>query len=175
ETALDLGADMVNDISSLKSDGELKHLIARRGIPVVLMHMRGTPKTMQQNPVYEDTLEEVRRELKNSIDEALKAGIAKDRIIIDPGIGFGKRLEDNLRIINCLEELKSLNHPILIGLSRKSFLGSILDLPVEERLIGTVTANTIAIIRGANIIRVHDPREAIQMARVADAVLRVPR
>ena len=173
ERALDAGADIVNDISGLRHNDELARLVARRGVPVVLMHMRGTPKTMQKQAHYTNTISEILRELQGSIAAALAAGIDPEMIIVDPGIGFGKRIQDNLRLIRELSSLKSLNFPILIGLSRKSFIGEILDRPVERRLIGTITANTLAIINGANIIRVHDVAEAVEMVTIIDSVRRV--
>ncbi|MCX7039038.1 MAG: dihydropteroate synthase [Spirochaetes bacterium] len=172
ERALDAGADIINDISGLKRNEELARLLARRKVPVVLMHMRGTPKTMQKQVSYKNTMSEILRELQPSIAAALSAGIAPDMIIVDPGIGFGKRAQDNLRIIRELASLKSLNFPILIGLSRKGFIGEVLDRPVEKRLIGTVTANTLAIINGANIIRVHDVGDAVEMVKIIDSVRR---
>jgi dihydropteroate synthase len=173
ERALDAGADIVNDIAGLRHDKELPLLVARRGVPVVLMHMRGTPKTMQQQPYYKNTMSEILRELRSSIAAAMEAGIAPELIIVDPGIGFGKRTQDNLRIIGELATLKSLNLPILVGLSRKGFIGEILDVPVEERLIGTITANTLAIINGADIVRVHDVAEAKEMVAIIDSVRRI--
>lgn len=173
ERALDSGADMINDISGLKHNDELARLVAKRRVPVVLMHMRGTPKTMQKNPYYKSTISEILRELFPSISSAIAAGISQDMIIIDPGIGFGKRIQDNLRIIRELASLKSLNFPILIGLSRKSFIGEILDRPVEKRLIGTITANTLAVLNGANIIRVHDVEDAVEMVKIIDSVRRI--
>jgi len=137
------------------------------------MHMRGTPKTMQQKPYYKNTISEILRELQPSIAAALGAGIAPEMIIIDPGIGFGKRMQDNVRIIKELASLKSLNFPILVGLSRKGFIGEILDRPVEKRLIGTITANTLAVINGANIIRVHDVADAVEMVKIIDSVRRI--
>ncbi len=172
ERALDAGADIINDISGLKRNEELARLLARRKVPVVLMHMRGTPKTMQKQVSYKNTISEILRELQPSIAAALGAGIAPEMIIVDPGIGFGKRAQDNVRIIRELASLKSLNFPILIGLSRKGFIGEILDRPVEKRLIGTVTANTLAIINGANIIRVHDVGDAVEMVKIIDSVRR---
>jgi dihydropteroate synthase len=118
---------------------------------------------------------EIKAELEESVSIAIDAGIEKNSIIIDPGIGFGKRLEDNLRIIRYLGDLKTMGFPILIGVSRKSFLGQILDKPVDERLIATIAANTMAVMNGADILRVHDYREAVQMARVIEAVSRVNR
>ncbi len=170
EEAVRAGADMVNDISALRGDEEMKHLVARIKAPIVLMHMLGTPETMQQNPYYEDTIGEIESALEDFIGVALEAGIARENIIIDPGIGFGKRLEDNLLILRYLGRFKKLGFPLLIGLSRKSFLGSVLDLPVEDRLIGTVVANTIAILNGADIVRVHDTSEAVQMVRIIGAI-----
>jgi dihydropteroate synthase len=173
DRALDAGTDIINDISGLKHNDELARLVARRRVPIVLMHMRGNPKTMQKHPFYKNTISEILRELQPSISAALAAGIAPEMIIIDPGIGFGKRIQDNLRIIKELTSLKSLNFPILIGLSRKAFIGEILDRPVEKRLIGTVTANTLAVINGANIIRVHDVADAVEMVKIIDSVHRL--
>jgi dihydropteroate synthase len=173
ERALDAGADMVNDISGLRNNPGMAGLVARRGVPIVLMHMRGTPKTMQRNPSYRNTISEILRELEPSVAAALGAGISRDLIIIDPGIGFGKRVADNLHILRELSSLKSLAFPILVGLSRKAFLGELLDRPVENRLIGTVTANTLAVLNGANIVRVHDVADAVEMVTIIDAVRRV--
>lgn len=173
ERALDAGADIVNDISGLRHNEELARLVARRKVPIVLMHMRGTPKTMQKSPYYKNTISEILRELQPSITAALAAGIEPGMIIIDPGIGFGKRIQDNLRIIKELASLKSLHFPILVGLSRKGFIGEILDRPVEKRLIGTVTANTLAILNGANIIRVHDVADAVEMVTIIESVRRI--
>jgi dihydropteroate synthase len=171
--ALDAGADLVNDVSALRSDPSLGALVAERGVPVVLMHMRGEPRTMQDAPYYRDTLAEVAEELGEAIDRAADAGIPKERVILDPGIGFGKRLEDNLRILRGLAELRSLGCPLLIGLSRKAFIGAVLEVPVEERMLGTVVANTIAVMHGADIVRVHDVAPAVAMARMIEAVRRV--
>jgi dihydropteroate synthase len=173
ERALDAGADIINDISGLRHNEELARLVARRKVPIVLMHMRGTPKTMQRHVLYKNTISEILRELQPSVAAALGAGIDSSMIIVDPGIGFGKRIQDNLRIIKELASLKSLDFPILIGLSRKSFIGEILDKPVEERLIGTITANTLAIINGANIIRVHDVGHAVEMVKIIESVRRI--
>ncbi len=173
ERALDAGADIVNDISGLRHNEELARLVAHRRVPVILMHMRGTPKTMQKQPYYKNTISEILRELQPSVAAALGAGIDPGMIIIDPGIGFGKRIQDNLRIIKELASLKSLKFPILVGLSRKGFIGEILDRPVERRLIGTITANTLAILNGANIIRVHDVADAVEMVTIIDSVRRI--
>ncbi len=173
DRALDAGADIINDISGLRHNEELARLVARRKVPVVLMHMRGTPKTMQKSPYFKNTISEVLRELQQAVAAAIGAGIAPEMIIVDPGIGFGKRMQDNLRIIRELASLKSLQFPILVGLSRKSFIGEILDRPVEKRLIGTVTANTLAVLNGANIIRVHDVGDAVEMVKIIDSVRRI--
>jgi dihydropteroate synthase len=173
ERALDAGADFINDISGLRHNDELARLVARRKVPIVLMHMRGTPKTMQRQPYYKNTISEILRELQPSVAAALGAGIDPSMLIIDPGIGFGKRIQDNLRIIKELASLRSLNFPILIGLSRKGFIGEILDRPVEKRLIGTITANTLAIINGANIIRVHDVGDAVEMVKIIESVRKI--
>jgi len=173
ERSLDAGADIINDISGLRHSEDLARLVAARKVPVVLMHMRGTPKTMQRQPHYQNTISEILRELQPPIAAAIGAGIDPAMLIIDPGIGFGKRIQDNLRIIKELASLKSLNFPILIGLSRKSFIGEILDKPVEKRLIGTITANTLAIINGANIIRVHDVSDAVEMVKIIESVRKI--
>ena len=173
ERALDAGADIINDISGMRHNEDLARLVARRKVPVVLMHMRGTPRTMQKNPFYRNTISEILRELQQSVAAAIGAGIRPEMIIIDPGIGFGKRIQDNLRIIKELASLRSLNFPILVGLSRKGFIGEILDRPVEKRLVGTVTANTLAILNGANIIRVHDVADAVEMVKIIDSVRRI--
>ncbi len=168
--ALDAGAAMVNDVTALRGDPEMKALVARRGVPVVLMHMRGTPKTMQKDPHFADTIAEVRAELAAARDDALAAGIPAERIVLDPGIGFGKRPADNLLLVRDLARIRELGCAVLIGLSRKSFLGVVTGRPVEERLAATVAANTIAVLAGADIVRVHDVAAAADMVRVIDAV-----
>ncbi|MBU1078184.1 MAG: dihydropteroate synthase [Spirochaetes bacterium] len=153
------GADCINDISGLTFDRKMARVIARNKASVVLMHIQGTPKEMQENPVYSDLMGEIREFLSTSIKIGLDNGIQMNNIIIDPGIGFGKTIQQNYIIIKKLEELKSLNRPILIGLSRKSLIGKVLkDLP-EERLAGTIALNTVSILNGANMIRVHDAQE----------------
>ena len=168
--AIDAGADMVNDVTALRGDPGMLALAAQRAVPVVLMHMRGTPRTMQQAPFYADTVEEVRAELQQSMAAAVAGGIAMERIVLDPGIGFGKRPEDNLALLRGLARIRDLGPRLLIGLSRKSFLGVLTGRPVEERLAATVAANTMAVLAGADIVRVHDVREAVDMARVVDAI-----
>jgi dihydropteroate synthase len=171
--ALDSGAQMVNDISALRFDPEMKNVVTYYRIPVALMHIKGTPKNMQENPFYENVVEEIKDYLKESIKLAKDAGIDEDKIIIDPGIGFGKNLEDNLKIIRNLKEFTDLGRPLLIGVSRKSFIGKILDLPVKERLEGSLAALAVSIMNGANILRVHDVKESKRVARLVDAILRI--
>ncbi len=172
ENAINSGADMINDISGLKLKNGLDKIAAEKNVPIILMHMRGTPKTMQENPSFKNTIIEIYNELEESVFLALKAGVKKHNIIIDPGIGFGKRFKDNLVILKKLKLLKGMGFPILIGLSRKSFLGTILNNKVESRMIGSITANTIAVINGADIIRVHDYFESIEMIKVVNAINR---
>ncbi len=170
--ALDAGADIINDISALRFDPRMAPLAAEKDVPVILMHMKGTPKTMQVNPTYEDVLLEVKAFLEESIDKAQASGIKKEKIIIDPGIGFGKRLKDNLALINNLHLLEELGRPILIGVSRKSFIGTILNSPPEERLEGTIASSILSIIHGAHILRVHDVASVKKAVRVAEAIMR---
>jgi dihydropteroate synthase len=173
EQAIEAGADIVNDISGLKQNTALAELIAEKGVPVIIMHIRGIPKDMQDKPFYEDTVSDILKEIKSAVAFAQNCGISRKKIIVDPGIGFGKRVEDNLRIIQQLASLNSLNLPILIGISRKSFIAEIIKQPVENRLTGTITANTLAILNGTNIIRVHDVPDALEMVQIIDAVRRV--
>jgi dihydropteroate synthase len=170
--ALDSGASMVNDISGLRFDPEMKKVISEYNVPVILMHIQGTPRNMQENPQYENLLEEIKSYLDQSISIAEEAGIGEDKIIIDPGIGFGKTLDDNLKILKNLREFKSLGKPVMIGVSRKSFIGKILDLPVNERLGGSLAALAVAIINGANILRVHDAEESRRVAKLVDTILK---
>ena len=165
--AIACGVAIVNDISALRFDPEMAGIIAEGGVFVVLMHMLETPETMQDNPVYTDPVEEIKSFLAERIEAALDSGVPRERIIIDPGIGFGKRLEHNLTILRGLSSFTDLDVPILIGLSRKSFLGEILNLPAGERLEGTIAANAVAVINGADIIRVHDVKEGRRTADVA--------
>lgn len=169
--ALDAGASMVNDISGLRFDPLMKSVVAQYKVPVVIMHIKGKPKDMQKDTVYKDLLLEIITYLKNSIDMAIKAGISEDKIIIDPGIGFGKTFEHNLEIIHNLQGFTVLEKPILIGPSRKAFIGKILgDAPPGERLEGTAAAVAISIMNGANIIRVHDVKEMARVAKMSDAI-----
>ena len=167
EECIKLGAALVNDVTGLRNKDMIK-IIAKHNVPVVIMHMKGEPKNMQQNPVYKDVVREIKEFFNDKINEARDYGI-KD-IIIDPGIGFGKTTEHNLQILKRLNGFKDLGCPILVGPSRKSFIGNITGLPVNERLEGTLAAISIAIMNGANIVRVHDVKECKRAATIADAI-----
>ncbi len=171
--AIEAGASIINDISALRFDPDMVHIAREHKTPVVLMHMLGSPRDMQTNPVYRDVVRDVYNFLKERIEYAEKNGIRRDDIIIDPGIGFGKRLNHNLSLVKHLEVFKELRRPILIGPSRKSFIGEILRCPVNERIGGTAAVVAVAIMKGANIIRVHDVKAMKDIARMADAVKEV--
>ncbi|RKX51462.1 MAG: dihydropteroate synthase [Thermotoga sp.] len=168
--ALREGADMVNDISGLRFDPDMIGLVKEKGCPFVIMHIKGTPRNMQNNPYYEDCTREIVEYFQNKIEELIDRGLKKEKMIIDPGIGFGKRVEDNLEILRNIEEFRFFGIPILIGISRKSIIGKILNLPVEERLEGTLALNAYAVSKGANIIRVHDVKETVRVCRMIDAL-----
>ena len=165
--SLDIGASMINDITALRGDEKLAEVVAEYYLPICLMHMKGTPQNMQVNPEYDDVVREIKEFLKERSEYAISKGIKKRNIIIDPGLGFGKRtgegIEDNLEILNRLPELKELGYPIMVGASRKKFIGYFFGdekpLPVEKRLEGSLAAAIVAITNGANIIRVHDVKE----------------
>jgi dihydropteroate synthase len=173
QEALNAGAQMINDISALRFDPDLKKVAVQNNVPVALMHIQGTPRTMQENPWYEDVIGEITVYLKESIQIATDAGIGLEKIIIDPGIGFGKRLEDNLNILKNLNKFSILNCPILIGCSRKSFIGKILNLPMGERLEGSLAALAVAAMNGTHIVRVHDVKESKRVVNLVDAILKV--
>jgi len=168
--ALKAGADIVNDISGLHFDPEMADVIAEAGASVVVMHIKGTPKDMQVNPHYSDVVKEIYDYLAESVEMARKKGIKQ--IMIDPGIGFGKTVEHNLELIGRMDEFHSIGVPVLVGVSRKSFIGKILETVLESRLEGTAAAVTASIIHGADIVRVHDVREMRRVALVADAIRR---
>jgi dihydropteroate synthase len=168
--ALDAGADIVNDISALRFDPALVSLVAAEEVPVILMHMQGKPQTMQSEPRYNDVMREVRDFLAAQLYEAMDAGIAAERIILDPGIGFGKTLEHNLQLLRGLPTLAALGQPLLVGASRKAFIGKILDLDPDHRLEGSLAAAVAAVLGGANLLRVHDVAETCRAARMADAI-----
>lgn len=170
EKVLSEGATIINDITGLQGHPGMAGIIARHGAGVILMHMRGTPPTMQDHPRYEDLIGEVVQYLGKSVDLGKRAGIAPERMVIDPGIGFGKTPSQNLQLVRRLDELKVLNQPILIGVSRKSFIGQLLDLPVEERLEASLAAAVIAVWQGAKYIRTHDVRATFRAVKMACAI-----
>ena len=176
EKAIEKGADMLNDVFALRKEGMVE-VAKEYDIPICIMHMRGEPKNMQINPHYEDVVEEIYEFLKERIEFAIRKGIDENKIIIDPGIGFGKRtgkgIEDNCEIIARLRELKSLGRPILIGISRKTFIGNITKTSVEERLEGSLGAEAVAIANGADILRCHDILATKRMAMVVDEIVRM--
>jgi dihydropteroate synthase len=167
EEALAAGATIVNDISALRSDPAMAGVVAARGAHIILMHMQGTPTTMQVKPEYESVVDEVRAFLAARIEAAQAAGIAGNRVIVDPGIGFGKRLVHNLELLRSIDRFADLGPPVMVGASRKSFLGEILGLPVEERLEWTLAVHSVAVARGADLVRVHDVKEGRRAADVA--------
>jgi len=170
EAALAAGATIVNDVTALRLDPRLGEVVARAGAALVVMHMQGTPRTMQQAPHYDDLLGEVIAALAAGIGRAAAAGVAPERILVDPGIGFGKSLEHNLALLDRLGELAVLGRAILVGPSRKAFIGRLLDLPADERVEGTIAACCCASDRGAHVVRVHDVGPVRRALRVADAI-----
>jgi dihydropteroate synthase len=170
ERAIDAGAHIVNDISAMTFDREMAKVVSESKVSVIIMHMKGTPRDMQQNPEYKDVIEEIYDFLGDRINLAIESGIKEDKIIIDPGIGFGKKLEHNLEILDNLSEFGILGYPVLVGASRKSFIGKILDLPVKERLEGSIAAAVCSIVNGANILRVHDVKETIRAVKIAKSI-----
>jgi len=169
--ALDAGASIVNDVTALRHDPGIGALCAERGATLVLMHMQGDPRTMQEDPRYDDVVEDVKAFLAERMEVAVAAGVAEERIWLDPGIGFGKDLDHNLELLRRLGELRALGRPLVIGASRKSFIGKIDGSPVEERLGGTIASSILAAAEGADVLRVHDVAEAAQATRVASAIL----
>lgn len=170
--AIAAGARIVNDVSGMTADPEMASMIAEADIPVILMHAKGTPENMQRKPWYTDTIGEVKAWLSERIQYAEAAGIRHQHILIDPGIGFGKRVSDNLLILKSLDQFKDLACPIVIGPSRKSFIGRVLNLPAQERLEGTAAAIALSISCGARIIRVHDVAPMVRVARMTDAIVK---
>ena len=172
EEALKAGASIVNDVSGLSHDPAMGDVAAKHGAGLILMHMKGTPETMQRDPRYGDLVGEIIESLRSSIKKAHGAGVAEDGVIIDPGIGFGKTVGHNLEILRRLDELDVLGRPVCVGTSRKSFIGKVLgqDDP-SLRLAGTLATCTVAIMKGARLLRVHDVREAVQAARITDSIL----
>jgi len=169
--AIEAGAIMVNDVSGLR-DKEMVDLVAREHVAVTIMHMLGEPKTMQENPVYRDVVKDVKDYLRDQMQAAMDAGVAKDSIVIDPGIGFGKTVEHNLELINHVPDLADLGRPVMIGASRKSFIGAITRADVTDRLEGSLAAAVMAVVRGARMLRVHDVKQTLRALKVAEAILR---
>jgi dihydropteroate synthase len=169
--AIEAGAIMVNDVSGLRNK-EMVMLIAREHAAVTIMHMLGEPKTMQENPVYRNVVGEVKGYLHGQMQVAMDAGVAKDSIVIDPGIGFGKTVEHNVELINHIPEFEELGRPVMIGASRKSFIGAITRADVADRLEGSLAAAVMAVMRGARIVRVHDVRQTLRAVKVAEAILK---
>ena len=170
--ALRAGASIVNDISALRFDPEMTQVVAEAGVPVILMHMKGTPEDMQVQPVYDRTLPEIIGFLRDALDRASRGGIKKDLTIVDPGIGFGKTFDHNLEIIRDLKQLQCLERPILVGTSRKAFIGRILNKDVEGRETGTMATLAAAVMNGAHMVRAHDVEKAVETVRMIDAIKR---
>lgn len=169
--AIEAGASIVNDVTALRGDLEMASVCAERGVDVVLMHMPEDPRTMQDDPRYGDVVEDVRAFLAECMEFAVSMGIAEDKIWLDPGIGFGKTLEHNLELLRRLGELRELGRPLVVGTSRKSFIGGIDGSAVGDRLGGTIASSLLAAVEGADVLRVHDVAEMAQAVRVAEAVL----
>lgn len=168
--ALQLGAQIINDISGLRFDAKMASVVSYFDASVIIMHMKGTPGNMQIDPNYDDLMGDLEQFLLEQIDVARRAGISDGRIVIDPGLGFGKTVAGNFMILNSLQRLVQLGFPVLVGPSRKSFIGKALDLPVDDRLEGTASAVTTAILNGARIVRVHDVKEMKRVAKMTDAI-----
>lgn len=168
--ALEAGADIINDISGLRFDPGMVEIVADHNAAAIIMHIKGTPRDMQLSPTYQSLIQEIIDYLNESIRITKVAGIASDKLVIDPGIGFGKTLDHNLTIIKNLEAFKAMGKPILLGTSRKSFIGKITGTEVEERTIGTAATISVGVLKGADIVRVHDVKKGVQAARMADAI-----
>jgi dihydropteroate synthase len=180
--AIKAGAEIVNDVWALRMDPDMAHVVADAGCPIVLMHNRSKAKNIAQEKrlgsrylgaEYDDLIADIKRELMESVSIALDAGVEPSKIILDPGVGFGKSIRQNMRIVNELDQFKSLGFPILLGTSRKSFIGYPLDLPPEDRMEGTAVTVALGIDRGADIVRVHDVKSMVRVARMTDAIVRV--
>lgn len=172
EAALAAGADIINDVTALRGEPRLAEVAAASGAPVVLMHMQGEPRDMQKNPVYVDVAREVRKFLLERAEAAVRAGVKRERIILDPGFGFGKTFAHNAELLRRLEELTSLDYPVLVGMSRKSMIGHALGLEVSDRLLPGAALAVLAAERGAAVIRTHDVQETVRAVRMAEAVMR---
>lgn len=168
--AIRLGATMINDISALRGDPEMAGVVADAGVECVLMHMQGTPQTMQDAPHYEDVVEDICRFFEERLEFARKSGISENKVWLDPGFGFGKTVRHNLMVLRRLDEFKRFGRPVLVGTSNKSTIGRVLNVPLEDRLEGTAATVAIAILKGADAVRVHDVRAMARVARMCDAV-----
>jgi dihydropteroate synthase len=168
--AIAAGANIINDISGLNFDPEMVNIVRDHRVPIIIMHIKGTPKNMQVDPQYDDIIQEVIDYFQQQIDFCRDNGVPKSKIILDPGIGFGKKLNDNFILIRELKRFTELGYPVLIGPSRKSFIGLTLDLPVEQRFEGTAAAITAGIMNGARIIRVHDVLEMKRVQIISDQI-----
>lgn len=172
EEALAAGASIINDISAFRSDKRMVSVAAKAGVPVILMHMKGTPSNMQDNPVYDDLISEIKDFLTQASDRAVKGGVDKSLILVDPGIGFGKSFDHNLEIIKELHQFKELGMPIILGTSRKAFLGHLLNKEAHERDTGTMATIAAGVMNGAHIVRVHNVKKALETVKVIDAINR---
>jgi dihydropteroate synthase len=170
EAALDEGADIVNDVTALNGDRRMAAIVARARVPCILMHMKGRPRTMQENPEYSDLMAEITGSLCSALARGEEAGIERSQMLVDPGIGFGKTVAHNLEILRRLRELQSLGAPVVVGPSRKRFIGAILDTGPDERLEGTIAACVLAAANGANVLRVHDVKPVKRALKLGDAV-----
>jgi len=172
---MEAGADIVNDISALAFSEHMAETVAQLEVPIILMHIKGTPENMQKEPYYVDVIAELKQYFHNRIDYAYSRGVKKEKIIIDPGIGFGKRVEDNIEIVKRLKEFKEFDLPIMMGLSRKSFLGKIAgEKSPKAREVETITADVIAILNGVNIIRVHNVKNAVKSIKILKKLVDFP-
>jgi dihydropteroate synthase len=171
EAALAAGAAIVNDVTALRADPEIGPLCAERGAGLILMHMKGNPRTMQDDPTYDDVVDDVRAFLAERVEAAVAAGVPEGRIWVDPGIGFGKTLEHNLELLRRLDELRELGRPLVVGTSRKSFIGKIDGSETDDRIGGTIASSILAAAAGAEVLRAHDVAELAQAATVAAAIV----
>jgi dihydropteroate synthase len=170
DKALQAGADIVNDISGLTFDQNMMITIAKWNVPIIIMHIKGTPQNMQKNPHYKNVMEEIIQFLSDRVDAAITAGISRDKIILDPGIGFGKTVDDNFKLLNHLGKICDLGFPVLLGPSRKAFIGETLNLPPNQREEGTAAAVTAGILNGARLFRVHDVKAMKRVATISDKI-----
>ncbi len=169
--ALDAGATIVNDVTALRNAPGIADLCAERDTGLILMHMQGDPRTMQEAPTYEDVVDDVKAFLAEQLEVAVGAGVAEERVWLDPGVGFGKNLEHNLELLRRMDELRELGRPLVVGASRKSFIGKVDGSAVDDRLGGTIASSVFAAAEGADVLRVHDVAEMAQALRMASAIL----